>query len=511
MNSFHFIRYRKQFKKVSLLLFALALFIQMPLAVFAQQTTEDTVLDYNEQMELRKQLPIQTNEIENWPTGPAIGAEAAILMEANTGTILYEKNIHEELYPASTTKMMSCLLAVENCSLDEMVSFSKEAVFGIERGSSNAGIDVGEQIELEECLYIILLYSANEVTAAVGEHVAGSIDGFVDMMNEKAKELGCQNTHFNNTNGLPDENHYTSAYDLALIAKEFYKNETLCKIASTSFYTVYPTPTQPDQWDMQNHHKLCKHLTYEYDGFIGGKTGFTSVARQTLVSGAERNGMRLICVILMEESPYQFTDTVTLFDYGFNNFSRFNVAENDTKYTIGNTDFFHTNSDIFGSSKQIISLNRDDYIILPITADFSDTTSELLYDETAGDEIATIVYSYGGVKVGPAGIELASDIGDEYDFDGPTIDGSDTEVQKQQQTKVIFINVIKVLGAILVCAVLLVSAFYARSVISGYHFGNRSSRRRMQKSGMKIKNNRKRYIIRPSRKRHRRKDRDLHF
>ena len=214
MNFNHLFKY-KWTKKLFFLVMACLLFLQTPVTAFA--------VDLNEEFELRKTLPIQSNEIENWPDGPIVGAQGAILMEANTGTILYEKNIHEKLYPASTTKIMTCLLAIENCSLDEMVTFSADAVFGIEPGSSNAGIDVGEQISMEECLYIILMYSANEVTAGVGEHIAGSMDAFIDMMNQRAKELGCLNTHFNNSNGLPDEEHYTTPYDLALIAKEFYE------------------------------------------------------------------------------------------------------------------------------------------------------------------------------------------------------------------------------------------------------------------------------------------------
>lgn len=492
-------------QRFAILLFLSIILFETPLTAFAE-------VDREQESEYRKTLPIQSNEIENWPAGPVVGAQAAILMEANTGTILYEKNIHEKLYPASTTKMMTCLLAMENCSLDEMVTFSNEAVFGIEPGSSNAGIDVGEQISLEECLYIILLYSANEVTAGVAEHVAGSIDAFVDRMNERAKELGCLNTHFNNSNGLPDEEHYTTAYDLALIAREFYKNETLRNISSTSFYTVYPTQTQPDQWDMQNHHKLCKNLAYEYDGFIGGKTGFTTVARQTLVSGAEKNGMRLICVVLKEESPYQFTDTVSLFDYGFNNFTLFNVAENDSTYTMENTDFFNTNSDIFGSSKQIISIDARDSIVLPNTAEFTDTTSQLVYDNTTGDDIATISYQYNGVNVGTAGVKLASDTGEEYDFDSPVIEKSSEKSNIQTQAKVIFINVIKVLGCILLIAAIFVTVFFIKAYLNGYHFGNRKRRRKSKKSDLIIRKKRKNQRLSSYyRKRNRNRDRNLHF
>lgn len=487
-----------------------SLLCALTLATLAPLNVSATV-DLNAEFEARKTLPISSNSIENWPEGPQIGAQGAILMEAGTGTILYNKNIHEKLYPASTTKIMTCLLAIEHCSLDEMVSFSKEAVFGIERDSSNAGIDVGEQISLEECLYIILLYSANEVTAAVGEHVAGSIDGFVDMMNEKAKELGCQNTHFNNTNGLPDENHYTSAYDLALIAQEFFKNETLCKISGTSFYTVNATPTQPDTWDMQNHHKLCKNLPYEYDGFVGGKTGYTNVARQTLVSCAERNGMKLICVVMKEEAPYQFKDTISLFDYGFNNFMKLNAAENDTKYTLGNTDFFNTQSDIFGSSKQIISINPNDYVVLPVTANFDNTTSELVYDTTSENDIATIQYKYNGVDVGTASVQLASDIGEEYNFDGPVIEKTPVKEDAAKGPKVIFINILKVLGVILLLAILFIVACFVRAYMMGYHFGNKKRKKKVQSDIIIDKRKRQRIQNAARRNRRRDRDRDLHF
>lgn len=495
--------FRKGVKKSLLFFTACSLFVQAPLTVCATNLQEE--------FEYRKTLPVASNEIANWPDGPLIGAQSAIVMEANTGTILYNKNIHDELYPASTTKIMSCLLAIENNSLDEIVTFSKEAVFGIERDSSNVGIDVGEQMTLEECLYIILLESANEVTAGVGEHVAGSIDAFVEMMNKRAQELGCLNTHFTNTNGLPDEQHYTSAYDLALIAQEFFKNETLSKMSGTSYYPVRATATQPDDFDCYNHHKMCKGFAYEYDGFIGGKTGYTNAARQTLVSCAERNGMKLICVVMKEEAPNQLKDTAALFDYGFNNFSRLNVAENDTKYTLENTDFFNTDSDIFGSSKQIISVNPNDYIILPNTADFKDTTSELVYDETSDENIASIVYKYNDVPIGSAGVQLASDIGEKYDFDGPVIERQTPEKDKTLQPNVIFINILKVLGIILLTAALFIAALFIRAYMMGFHFGRgRRRRRRNVKSDLKVRKRKGAYVHSPYRKKRRRDD-DLHF
>ena len=288
----------------------------------------DTTNEYQQQMEERKSLPIQSNEIANWPEGPAIGAESAILMEMNTHTILYAKNIHEEMYPASTTKIMTCLLSAQNCNLDEKVTFSHNAVYGVPSDGSNMGIDEGEVITMEQAMYGILVGSANEAASAVGEHVAEALgkeptqEAFAQIMNDKAKELGCENTHFVNANGLFDENHYTSAYDLALIGCEFFNNELLCKMSSTSHYNIPPTDTQPDDIWINSKNQLYKGKEHAYPYLLGSKTGFVSQARQTLVSGAEKDGMKLVCVVFMEESPNQFTDTIQLFNYGFENFEK---------------------------------------------------------------------------------------------------------------------------------------------------------------------------------------------
>lgn len=149
--------------------------------------------------------PIQTNEIEGWPQGPAVWAESAVVMDLDSGAILYEKNMGATKYPASITKILTTLVAIENSRLDERVTFSENAIFGIERDSSHIGIRVGEILSMEECLYGMMLESANEVCLAVAEHISGSVDAFVELMNQKAAELGCTNTHFTNPNGLPDE------------------------------------------------------------------------------------------------------------------------------------------------------------------------------------------------------------------------------------------------------------------------------------------------------------------
>ena len=343
-----------------------------------------TTIDYQAEANARKELPIQSNYTAGWPEGPAIGAEAAILLEAHTGTILYAKNIHEELYPASTTKIMTCLLAVENAGLGDTITFSHDAVFSVPHDGSSIGMDVGESITLEQALYGIMVGSANEVANAVGEHVSGSIPEFIKLMNERAKELGCTNTHFANTNGLQDENHYTSAYDLAMIAKEFFNNEFLCKVGNTPRYHFSPTATQPDDFYLNNKHKLITG-DVKYEGILGGKTGYTGLARETLVTCAERNGMRLICVILKEESPLQFSDTVTLFDYGFNNFQIMSIAENDNRYMPDDSLFFESENDVFGKSGSILSLTDGSQLVIPKGSDISATDYSFSYDLSEED------------------------------------------------------------------------------------------------------------------------------
>lgn len=454
------------------------------------------------QQEERLTLPIQSNEIENWPEGPAVGAEGAIVLEANTGVVLYAKNIHEKLYPASTTKLLTCLIAARECSMDEIVTFSHDAVFGIQQGSSNIGIDEGQAMTMEECLYGILVASANEVAAAVAEHVAGSQEAFADMMNETARELGCQDSHFVNPHGLFDENHYTSAYDLAIIAKAFFQNELLSKIGNTPRHHFAATADQPDDFTVRNKHQLINGDT-PYEGIKGGKTGYTDEARQTLVTCAEQNGLKLICVVMKEESPEQFNDTVRLFDYGFKNFTVTNVAENETRYNIDETEFFHTSYDIFGNSSPILSLNKDSYLILPKTVSFQELTSEISYDVSGENEVAAINYYYEDAYVGTASVDLAKATAySSYDFDSAPITPVKTEPVASGMDNTIFINIKIVLLVVIILAVLTILVFVIRDLLINYSF-----------SGSSRSVSRKKYWTRKKHGRNRRSSgsRDIHF
>ena len=363
--------------------------------------------DLEEARKARMNEAVQTNLVEDWPQGPLIGAEGAILMEANTGAILYAKNIDEKLYPASTTKIMTGLLAYENCKLDEDVVFSYEAVHSVARGDSNIGMDAGEIIPMNKALEGMMILSANEVANAIAEHVGGSIEGFVEMMNAKAEEIGCTNTHFSNPNGLHDENHYTTCRDLAMIAKYYFGYEYLAALSREPSCEFEATDTQPDSFKLNTKNMLVKGKKYEYEYLVGSKTGYTSDTRQTLVSAAKKDGMELICVIMKEESPYQYEDTVALFNYGFENFKKVNITENQDETSVLSGGFFSVGQDIFGSNKSILNIDPYAYAVLPKNADFSEVEYRLHYNENGGDgQVAKVEYSFHGNPVGVANLTM---------------------------------------------------------------------------------------------------------
>lgn len=398
--------------------------------------------EYRSQWEGRKSLPVDSNSISGWPKGPLNGTESAVLMEVDTGTPLYSKNINEQLYPASTTKMMTALLVVENCQMDEVVTFSDDSINNTERGSSRIGIMKGEQLTVEQCLYGLLLGSANEVAYGLAEYVGGDIETFVGMMNDKAAELGCTNTHFANASGLPDPDHYTSALDLATIARAFFSNETLCMISGTSKYVIPPTNKTNEDRPLENHHKMIQGKKYSYDGIVGGKTGFTNDARQTLVTCAQRDGMKLICVVMKDESPYQFTDTADLLDYGFASFVKMNVADNEKRYNIRSASFFHTKLDIMGSSRDILRLNKEGSIIIPKGMNFEDATVYVDFNPGIEGAVAKLDYYMGDNRVGGTTLDYASNDRKLFEFANIiTDDSSDQPVSYKPAHKTVFVTV----------------------------------------------------------------------
>lgn len=264
---------------------------------------------------------ISTNQIANWSAGPEVPTPNAVVMDADTGAILYNKGMDEVRYPASITKVMTALLAIENSSLTDQVTMGAEAASLEVPGNSRIDAVEGEVFTMEQCLHAILLASANGVTRQVAEYIAGSEENFVNMMNERAKELGCTNTHFNNSSGLPDPDHYTTPHDMALILSEAVKNETFCAIEADLLYTIPPTNMTSTPRELRNHHAMLFEGEWYYEGAFAGKTGYTDEAHNTLVTAAKRNDMTLVCVVMLCDNLDYINDTRTLLDYGFNNFS----------------------------------------------------------------------------------------------------------------------------------------------------------------------------------------------
>ena len=301
-----------------------------------QQETEDIEEETTQETEYPESyfLPIESNAIEGWPAGPQVEGEAAVVMDAETGTFLYSKNMEAKEYPASITKIMTTLVALEHGKLKSKVKFSEWSVNSLATDSSPLWMDVGEWITLEQALYGIILESANDCANAVAEKIGGSEEGFAELMNQKAAELGCVNTHFVNAHGLHNENHYTCARDMALIMRAAMENETYAKIAKTIEYIIPKSKHVREEHVLVNHQKMLFREGFRYKGCLGGKTGFTEAALNTLVTVAQRKGRRLICVIMRTNGPDKICwETKDLLDYGFKKFKREEIPVADGSVT----------------------------------------------------------------------------------------------------------------------------------------------------------------------------------
>ncbi len=353
----------------------------------------------------------------SWPKGPSakkLSCDSAIVMEVSTGSILYKRNIHKKHYPASITKILTALLSIENSSLSDTVTFSKEAVYGIERGSSTIYSEVGEKLSMEQCLYAIALESANEVCLGAAEHVAGSISNFVDMMNARVKELGLKDTHFNNPNGLPDPKHYTSAYDMAVIARTAAQNSTFRKIFNTKSYICAKTNKHKVTRYWNNHHQMINGYQfpqYEYKYCTGGKTGYTHISRSTLVTFAEKDGMQLVCVIMKAGSPKsgepnEYTDTTSLLNFGFANYKKYPLNEENSDI---NSNLFNNYDSFFNSSKAPIHLANESAVVLPKGVKVKDVSQTINYNndvklKDGENVIGQVTYKFDGKTVGSTNI-----------------------------------------------------------------------------------------------------------
>ncbi|SMC58161.1 D-alanyl-D-alanine carboxypeptidase family protein [Sporomusa malonica] len=326
---------------------------------------------------------------------PDVTAKAAIVMEASTGKVLYEKNAEERRYPASTTKIMTLITALEYGKLDDVVTTSANAA---STDGSSLWLTQGEQLKMLDMLYGIMLVSGNDATVAVAEHMSGSVEKFATLMTNKAHAIGAVNSNFTNTSGLPDERHYSTAYDLAKITAYGYKKPLFTQIVSTE-HKVVPWPGKDHDRDLYNENKML----WLYDGANGVKTGYTDAAGRCLVSAANRNGIQLIVVVL--DSEHMWDDSIKLLDYGFTQLKQVPVINrNDILKTVKIKD---------GKTGDIKLIAAND-ISVPMAESehdkFStviDAPNKLDAPITSGQKVGTVKVMYNNVEV--ASSDLVAD------------------------------------------------------------------------------------------------------
>lgn len=342
-----------------------------------------------------------------WPADTGIQAEAGIVVDEETGAVLFGQNIHLPYAPASITKLLTALVVIENSpSLDDTVVFSHDAVYNVESGSGNAlGLEEGDQLSVRDCLYALLLRSSNQAANALAEYAGGTREGFVAMMNEKIRSLGCTESNFANPSGLNDENQYVSAYDMAIIGRAAFANETLMEINSSTTYRLPATINNPEGRQVNMEHKLL--ITTDetspnyYPAAVAGKTGFTSIAGNTLVTCAREEERSLISVVLKSNQTH-YTDTIALLNFGFQNFQNLDATgdevllfSEDGTLTIGDQTYQRGELEVQG--------NR--LVTVPIGATLADVDLELVTGEAMDawipdEAVAEIRYTYDERVVG---------------------------------------------------------------------------------------------------------------
>ena len=358
-------------------------------------------------------MPMTAFAKPDWPSDTGIESEAGIVMDADSGAVLFGQNIHVQKAPASITKILTALVVIENSSLDDTITFSHDAVYNVEDGSGNKNsIEEGDTLSVRDCLYLLLMRSSNQAANALAEHVGGSRDGFVKMMNEKTAELGCENSHFANPSGLNDDTQLTSVYDMALIASAAYKNDTLLTISKDKSYRLPATKNNPDGVTIQPEHKLLITTDTEspnyYPYAVAGKTGYTSIAGQTLVTYAIKDDRRQIAVTMKSTQATHYPDTMAWMDFGFLRFKNVNISENETAYTSGDQPV-----QIGDNSYQPSDLSMDTLavITLPKDASFADAEKTVVTDlpeDAPQGAVALLSYKYNDRKIGQVYLISAS-------------------------------------------------------------------------------------------------------
>ena len=419
-----------------------------------------------------------TPETETNQTTPAVIAETAILMDAASGEILFDKNADQKMFPASITKLMTILLALEHGELTDEITFSHNAIYSIEPGSAHIAIQEGETLTLEQVLRAIILRSANEASNGVAEYVDGSIEAFAKHMTARAKELGCKNTNFLNANGLHNENHYTTAHDMALIAKELLKHEEYRSMMSETYYEIQPTNKQTEVRYLHGQHQMLnENSLYYYKDAIGGKTGFTSEALNTLVTYAERDGMELIAVVMKCNGAEHYTDTASLFDYGFTHYESVKIlSAADHTATVKVMETYNEKAVERGTIT--VAPAEDVYHTLPKGTDISDITVEKDLPESIEAPVKA------GQTVGTLNISLHGEILKTVDLvSQDAIDGL-TDAEKEELDASSMTGILKKvgIGAAIVILVLILLICITRTIGYLQYKKRRKNRRRRRNS-----------------------------
>ena len=357
--------------------------------VLADETT-----DFEEALQASYDIVPDTNNIQGWPQGPHVYGDSAIVMDMDSGAVLYGKNVDERHYPASITKILTALVALENSKPDDEVYFSEDSVSFLEYGDASIGMTPGEILSMNDALYGMLLASANEVSYAiaesVGKQMGGGYDTFIQEMNDRSAELGCTGSHWTNANGLHSDQHYTTARDMALIASAAYQFEEFRTVTQTLNYTIGATNLVGESRTFQQNHKmLWEGGYYYYEYCTGGKTGYTDQSRTTLVTMADNGDLQLVAVLLQDDGDV-YTDTRAMFDYAFANFTKVPLTKE-------------------AKPEGIRSYTEESpYVVLPSGADFSSVRAEIaVTDKTTA--AGTVTYTYQGQKVGAAAVELTEE------------------------------------------------------------------------------------------------------
>jgi len=340
-----------------------------------------------------------------WPTAPSIYGASAILIDADSGAVLYANNAHERLYPASITKIMTGLLSIENLNMNDTITYTDDILNSLPSDASKLGLVSGETTTIHDALYALFLRSANEVAVGLAKKISGTEQAFGKLMTERARQIGALDTNFVNATGLHDDMHYTTAYDMALIARAAMSNSEFASIWGSENYTLAATNMSEGYRIWHTHPLLVSTSNYYYPAAIGGKTGYTDEAGRTLVTAAEKNGLKLISVIMKSDNEHIFSDTAALLDYGFQNFTRVNIRESETRFGADSSGI-PVIKKLYGSNAGIFFLSNDT-ILIPASLSLSEIPYTIEFLDTPDNNIvASITYEYQGNYLGKASLMM---------------------------------------------------------------------------------------------------------